>query len=260
MPDAPPVYDPAVTLSAAIAELGRGVLDLLLPAVCAACRRTMGDARRGIVCGLCWGRIAPLPSPRCERCGHPGRGHACRWCELLPPYVRAVRSACWAHAGTGRAIVHALKYGRWTAAADGMAERMARERWPDDVVEERTALVPVPLASARLRERGFNQAALLAAGLGRRWGVPVWDDVLVRARGASSQTRLTPDDRLRNVSGAFRAAVPAGRLRGSHLVVVDDVVTTAATLNACATALYSAGARIISYVTFARAPAAGDRT
>ena len=84
----------------------------------------------------------------------------------------------------------------------------------------------------------------------------MWDDVLVRARRTESQTRLTPGERLRNVAGAFRAGSTAEsrqRLQGAHVMLVDDVVTTAATLNACAGALVAGGARIVSYVTFGRA-------
>jgi glyceraldehyde 3-phosphate dehydrogenase len=117
-----------------------------------------------------------------------------------------------------------------------------------------TALVPVPLAAARQRERGFNQSTLLAAALARQWATPVWEDVLARSRATDAQARLTPGERLRNVAGAFRAvAATRSRLRGAHVVLVDDVVTTAATLNACAAALLDGGARIVSYVTFGRA-------
>jgi ComF family protein len=141
-----------------------------------------------------------------------------------------------------------------------MSDRMARLDWPADVKKERTAIIPVPLGATRLRERGYNQCELLARALGRRWGVPVWTDVLTRARETSSQTRLTPEDRLRNVSGAFSTPVPGRiKLRAAHVVLIDDVVTTASTLNACAAALFDGGARVLSYVTFARAPAAGDR-
>ena len=157
-------------------------------------------------------------------------------------------------------IVHALKYGGWSKVAGEMAERMGRLSWPRDVVEERGGLVPIPLASARKRERGYNQSALIAAGLSERWRVPVWDSLVVRPRETATQTRLTPEERLVNVAGSFQIGVrDFEAMRGAHVVIVDDVVTTAATLNACAKVLYDAGARIISYVTFGRARASGDR-
>lgn len=161
--------------------------------------------------------------------------------------------------GAAEEIVHALKYGRWPAVAAGMARRMAALRFPDDVERERAGLVPVPLSGVRLRERGFNQSLLLARGIAGVWGVPVLDTVLARSRATQSQTRLTPGERTRNVSGAFHARADRASLRGLHLVLVDDVVTTAATLNACAAALHDGGARILSFVTFGRAPAIGDR-
>ena len=174
--------------------------------------------------------------------------------------MRAVRSACWATAEIGLGVVHALKYQGWYRVADEMALRMARLDWPRDVREERAALVPVPLSSKRQRERGYNQSSMLALALSPHTGLPVWDDVLARVRHTQTQTRLTPEDRLRNVSGAFRAPASArNMLRGAHVVLVDDVVTTAATLNACAAALCGGGARVVSYVTFGRAPALGDR-
>ncbi len=165
------------------------------------------------------------------------------------------------HRGSGQSVVHALKYDGWHAVASGMAERMARLSWPLDVREERAAVIPVPLAEARLRERGFNQSERLATALAARWHLPVWRDVLARSRSTQTQTRLTPEERLANVSGAFRVhdASSSLRLRNAHVVLVDDVVTTAATLNACAAALVAAGARIVSYLTFGRAPARGDR-
>jgi ComF family protein len=156
-------------------------------------------------------------------------------------------------------MVHALKYGGWPAMAAGMAMHMARLSWPHDVVRERAAVVPVPLSATRLRERGYNQATCLASALAVAWNIPCWEHVLVRERHTDAQARLTPGDRLRNVSGAFRAPLAARNvLRGAHVVLVDDVVTTASTLKACAAALCEGGARIISFVTFARAPALGD--
>lgn len=244
---------------------GDALLALALPRVCVACGGAVERGGTSLVCGRCWAALRPLGHPQCARCGHPvvvgdlpppasREPRRCRWCDRLPPYVRAARSVCWVPEGSGGPIVHALKYDGWTAASSGLAERMARLPWPDDVLEERSAVVAVPLAAERLRERGYNQSALLASALALRWGVPLCDDVLTRARRTAPQARLTPAERLRNVAGAFQA-VPSGRprLRGAHVVLVDDVVTTAATLNACAAALVEGGARIVSYVTFGRA-------
>ena len=234
--------------------------ELLLPRVCVVCEALLDRGDVGIACRTCWARLPALPAPRCERCGHPTHGIACRWCPMLPPYVRAARSVCWAAGPVGLGIVHALKYQGWHRMAREIARRMARVDWPRDVIEERCALVPVPLARKREKERGFNQSERLAGALSSLWTLPVWSNALSRTRYTETQTRLTPGERLRNVSGAFRAEDEARKLlRGAHVVLVDDVVTTAATLNACAAALCEGGARIVSFVTFGRAPALGDR-
>lgn len=200
-----------------------------------------------------------LPHPRCDRCGHPLTDESCSWCVLLPRFVRACRSVCWVPEGAGGALVHALKYGGWTRIADPLGARMARTDWPEDVIAERTALVPVPLARERRRERGYNQSELLARVIAGIWAVPVWNDILARHRKTPTQTKLNPGERQANVTGAFSVGAGArSRLRGAHVVLVDDVITTAATMNACAEPLYDHGARIISYVTFGRARSTGD--
>lgn len=234
--------------------------DLLLPVCCAVCDRLIESNEKGIVCGHCWSRVREISYPQCSRCGHSVDRYTCRWCENLPPFVRSARSYCWIGPGTGKQIVHSLKYDGWTRVADEMAERMSHVTVPTDVRVERTALVPVPLSRERLRERGFNQSTALAEALAKRWSIPVWCDAIERRTSTKSQTQLTPGERLGNVAGAF--SVPAAtrsRLRGAHLVLIDDVVTTGATLRASASALFAAGARTISYMTFGRAPASGDR-
>jgi ComF family protein len=173
--------------------------------------------------------------------------------------VRAARSVCWATTGTGIDIIYALKYGGWFRTALLIGTAMARVPFPDDVREEATALVPVPLASARFRERGFNQSQLLAEALAAQWGIPVWADVLKRRRSTVTQTRLAPAARAANVDSAFAVDWSSTtRLRDAHVILVDDVITTGATMNACAATLYEAGIRLISYLTFGRAATAAD--
>lgn len=255
-----------------------GLRDFLLPAACAVCRGAIMDADSGVICRTCWSRVVPLAPPLCNRCGHPrlsaflpkvrpGNSTApielppCRWCERLPAYVRSVRSWCRMDAGTGAAMVHALKYGGWPVVAPAMAARMARLRFPADVVAERTAVAAVPLSTVRYRERGYNQAGELARALAALWNVPDWTHFLRRTRHTKSQVQLTPSERAHNVSNAF-TVVPGtqSELAGAHLVLVDDVITTASTLNAAAAALAEGGVRIISYVSFGRAPDPGART
>jgi ComF family protein len=234
-------------------------LDLLLPRVCISCDRLLGRNAPGLTCGLCWTRLAVLPRPICDRCGHPLGEDSCSWCSNLPPHVRSARSYCWYPTEVATRIVGALKYGGWPAIAEEMAQRMARAAYPDDVMAERPIFIPVPLAPSRERERGYNQSALLAEALGRRWGLQVVVDSLRRGRSTVSQTRLTPEQRAANVHGAFEVlASTASSLHGLHVMLVDDVVTTAATLNECAAALMTGGARTVSYVTFGRARAPGD--
>jgi ComF family protein len=158
------------------------------------------------------------------------------------------------------AAVHALKYDGWTEVAQGMAARMSRVHWPADVIEERSLVVPVPLSTTRLRERGYNQAALLAGPVAARWGIESLPLALERTRHSVSQTTLTPSERTMNVHGAFRVNGPeaAARIVGAYVVLVDDVFTTGATMNAAASALFDSGARIVSYVTFGRARTAAD--
>jgi len=241
--------------------IGTALVQFLLPRACAACDAAMDDIDEGMLCGRCWARVPRLRHPQCARCGHPTppRGH-CPGCALLPPFVRAARSYCWVPDETSSAMVAALKYDGWPGVAVDMARRLERLTWPADVLRERAALVPVPLAPEKQRARGFNQAERLAAALAPRWGVPLRHEVLQRVRATVSQTRLTPGERLANVHGAFIATpAHAATLRGMHLILVDDVLTTGATLNACANALFAAGARTMSYVTFGRARSTHDK-
>ncbi|MET0400451.1 MAG: ComF family protein [Longimicrobiaceae bacterium] len=236
-----------------------GLLDLVFAPVCAACAAPVPTAHaERLVCRVCWSRIREVPAPRCARCWTPlpparEPGPRCAACGDLPAGVRAVRSA-FVMGDTARRLVHALKYRGWSALAGPLGRRMAALPWPRDVEDEARVVVPVPTSATRVRERGYNQAALLAEVFAAGTGRASEAGLLVRTRSGGTQTALHPDERRANVAGAF--AVPEGRrgdVRGEHLLLVDDVWTTGATAVACAEALLEAGARVVSVATFARA-------
>jgi ComF family protein len=153
---------------------------------------------------------------------------------------------------TARPAVHALKYGRLPRIADDLVAAMLALRPSADGP---SALIPIPLAQKRLRERGYNQSEVLARALARQWRIPVFVDVLVRTRETPTQTALTPGTRLANVAGAFAVANVQCSMINDHwtLIIVDDVFTTGATLAEAARALEQAGATRVMGVTFARA-------
>jgi ComF family protein len=235
------------------------LLDLLLPPACLGCRGAIApdDAAR-LICRRCRTRLLAPPEPVCDRCGAPrlrtGRAEEmpCPSCRGWPADLRIARSACLL-APPADALVHQLKYRGWYALAEPMARRMVAVALPADVVEEAAICVTVPTTAARLRERGYNQAELLAAAFARLTGRRLVA-ALERTRGLSSQIALQPVARGTNVAGAFSMApAVAHQLRRAHVLLIDDVMTTGATAVACAEALVAGGARCVSVLTFARA-------
>ena len=233
--------------------LADGAVALLLAPVCAACHTPLDEPTRGAVCPPCWASILPITPPCCRTCGDSLPSWRalsvaealCSRCRRSTPLVSLAR-ALGPYEGTLRAIVHALKYDGRPTIARHLAARMRHAGV--DVLAGADLVVPVPLHRSRERARGFNQAR----ELGRHLGVPL-ADALTRTRQTVSQADLPAARRHANVRGAFewRRSVPVGR---RTIVLVDDVSTTGATLNACASALLDAGAAEVRALTAARAP------
>jgi len=234
----------------------RGVLDLALPALCPACREPVEDQA---LCASCWSKLSFIARPYCERLGipfayDPGPGLLSMQAIADPPAYHRARAAV-RYDDIARALVHAYKYGdrldlaptlgRWTASA-------GRE-----LLAEADALIPVPLHWRRLWARRFNQSASLAQAVSAVSGVPVLHGALKRAKATLHQVGLSQAERAVNVQGAFRVPREGkGEISGRRLVLVDDVLTSGATVDACTRALLRAGAANVDVLVFARVVAA----
>ena len=220
------------------------LLDLLYPPHCVACER-LGSW----LCAQCIETIPLLKPPICQRCGRPtAQAGLCDVCRSNPSRLSGIRSVS-AHAPPLLEAVHALKYEGLRALADPLGEVLAghwrRAPLPVDVI------VPVPLHERRQRQRGYNQSLLLARALAQRVGIALQERSLTRERNTRSQVGLSPDERWSNVWGAFRCR--GDDLRGSRVLLFDDVMTTGATLEACASPLLEAGAKEVWGLTLTRA-------
>ena len=231
------------------------VLSIVLAPSCAACGELLDHPTRGPVCEACWQSVQPLTPPLCECCGDPlsswrvislpmARCPRCRRARRLVDCARSVG----AYDGALRAVVHALKYEGRRSLARPLALLMHSRCAA--MFEHADGLVPVPLHSSRRRARGFNQALDLARHLSRN-GPPVCQ-ALRRVRATPTQTGLPAAQRHRNMRHAFAPARRAPPLAGAVVVLVDDVSTTGATLEACARVLKEMGAREVRAVTAAR--------
>jgi ComF family protein len=232
--------------------LADALISVLLAPLCACCKTPLDSPTSGAVCATCWKSIPPAVGPQCNLCGdvlpswrHLSPSLRCSRCERTGRVITIGRSI-GPYEGALREIIQAFKYNRRRSLARPLAQRMA-EAGPE-VLAGADAVVPVPLHFLKEYSRGFNQAAELADHL----GIDV-RHALRRTRATVTQTDLPESKRHENVDGAFalRGRVPPG----SVLVVVDDVSTTGATLDACARVLLEAGAREVRGLTAARAAA-----
>ncbi|MBM3546683.1 MAG: ComF family protein [Alphaproteobacteria bacterium] len=234
-------------------RLGRAALDALLPPLCLSCQAIVDQP--GSVCAACWSRLSFMGEPMCRRCGLPfphdvGAEAECAACIADPPPWERAR-AVFAYDEASRGLILGFKhadrlhgapaFGRWLARAGGELARDA------DII------APVPLHWLRLALRRYNQAALLAQALAAATGRICIPDLLKRTRRTPSQGHLSRSERQKNVAGAFRARTcHRDQIAGKRVLIVDDVLTTGATVRASTKALLAAGAAQVDIVTLAR--------
>ncbi len=230
----------------ALLDLWHGLLDLVFPPRCVGC------GRAGVwFCPDCLAGVQPIPPPICRICGDRVFGaDLCALCRQAPPAVDGIRSVSL-HQGPVRKAILGFKYRRQRDLAPILASLLAGylilNPLPGDLA------VPVPLHPGRQRQRGYNQSILLARALAAALpgsGLTVNETALRRVRATASQTKLDRYQRKQNVAGAF--ACTDGAVNGRRVLLIDDVCTTGATLEACAVACRQAGAESVWALTVTR--------
>jgi ComF family protein len=235
----------------------RALLDVLLPPQCVTCDTFVAEP--GLLCAECFRQTGFITEPMCARCGVPfaaaalgGPDRLCPSCRVDPPVFDRARAAL-RYDEQGRRLILPLKHADRTELAMTLAPHMARAG--ADLLREADMLVPVPLHRSRLFHRRYNQAALLVQAVGRIAGRPWLLDALVRRRATASLGEKSATERAVEVAEAF-AVEPSRmpRIAGMRVLLVDDVMTSGATANACAKALLAGGVRSVDVLVAARVP------
>lgn len=230
-------------------------LNFLYPPLCQLCRERRASAAAGYVCGDCWGGVRFIAPPFCQKCGLPYEGaispglFQCENCKGVDWAFTSARSAVHANRLV-LGVIHQYKYNHALWFEPFLADLLTRQAAPLLPRGQWDCLVPVPLHPAKHRDREFNQAARLGRTLSAATGIPLEVSLVRRVRPTGTQTRLTRPERAANVARAFAAC--DSRVAGRRIVLLDDVLTTGATTNACARALRQGGAAEVCVWTLAR--------
>ena len=231
------------------------VASLVYPEVCQVCKEERATPVQGFVGRGCRSKVHPIQPPFCMRCGLPfpgeiGMEFECSNCTNVPLHFTYARSAVPAK-DVVLDVIHRYKYQRALWFEPFLVELFLEAALPALKSDRWNLIVPVPLHPSRQNEREFNQAEHLAHSLGKAIGIDVNNRALIRIQATPTQTHLTREERARNVRNAFAMRKRAD-VRGARIIVVDDVLTTGATTNACARTLRKAGAEEVCVWTVAR--------
>jgi len=228
--------------------------DLLFPPRCGICRAGGPE----LLCPACRAEFVPVPAPACSRCGIPLGAHSprysltCRRCLRAPPAFASATSAAL-YSGRMRAAIARFKFEGRAALGLPLGDLLARHARGQATLARADVAVPVPLHQARLRERGYDHAVLLARAVAGALEIPLAVGVLLRISATAPQAGLGARARHANVRGAFRVDPAGTHLIEQRILLVDDILTSGATAAACAETLLAAGAAEVRVATLARA-------
>lgn len=235
-------------------------LDFVFPAECQYCGGFLGDCRTIVFCQSCWMQIAPLTGPMCALCGDllpaarsqpDADGRLCQHCRALPPHMDRVLTAT-AYAQVAKTAIRCFKFHQAAGLGKPLAQLILTQLPQHVDAHAYQGILPVPLHPHHQRQRGYNQAEILAREIAAHLRIPLLRHALRRVRQTSQQARLTHRQaRHVNIQGAFQVVKPAA-VSGKALILVDDVVTTGATVSECARMLKQAGATSVLVLAVAR--------
>ena len=234
-----------------ISAIARHFLNLIYPLHCASCSAPLEAANKAGVCDKCLARIRPNPRPNCRKCGRAADStRTCKECRTTKLYFNRAHSACL-YEGPLKEIIHRFKYNGALVLAGPLSGLMIDFANNNPAVLENIDLISyVPLGAKRLRKRTFNQSQLLAARLAKEFGLELCH-ALSKPRPTRNQNELSRDERLSNLEGAFTVRQEVN-ITGMRILLVDDVMTTGATLSECAKVLKASGAKEVRCLTLAR--------
>ena len=239
-----------------LASAWRALLDWVYPPHCVHCGEPVAEEGGHVLCSECRSELAGLRvlEPRCRRCGMPfpssAKGDQCGVCSKGAQTFHVARSI-FNYEEPVTSVVQEFKYRGGYYLADAVVENLVEKDWLPEDIRDIDCMVPIPLHPRRRRERGYDQALMVAEAFSRQWGWPLVTGAVRRTRYTEQQVGKGPRHRWINVDGAFDAE--PGPVEERHVLLADDVMTTGATASACASALYRAGAKKVSVLTLARA-------